>query len=75
MDDKFLQGLAEALQRDAAAIHPEDAFRDYDEWDSLAVLSVMAMIEEQYGVLFSRKDLDACVTVADLYAHAVGGKK
>jgi acyl carrier protein len=75
MEDMFLQGLAEALQRDAAAILPGDAFRDYEEWDSLAVLSVMAMIEEQYGVLVSRKDLDACVTVGDLHSHVVNGKK
>ncbi len=65
--DRFINFLADVLERDEHLINIEDEFRDYEEWDSLALLSVMVMLEEEYSTSFKRTDLDDCITIGDLF--------
>ncbi len=58
--------LAEALEREEP-IQANDKFRNYHEWDSLAVLSVPAMIDENYDVTIPRAEFEKLQTVSDLY--------
>lgn len=58
--------LAEALEREEQ-IQAKDKFRNYPEWDSLAVLSVLAMINENYDVTIPRAEFEKLQTVSDLY--------
>ncbi len=67
MEEKFLGIVAEALEKDLNSINIQDRFRDYEEWDSLAVLSIMALIEENYGSTISREHLNNCQTLEDLF--------
>jgi acyl carrier protein len=67
MKEKFLQVVAEALEKDLQSIQITDNFRDYEEWDSLAILSTMALIEENFGTTISRENLNKCQTLEDLY--------
>ena len=53
--------LAEILQVDE--VKPTDVLASFDEWDSLSVLSVVAMADAQYGVNLSAAEL-ACVNTA-----------
>ena len=39
-----------------------------DPWDSLSVVSMIAVIDDVYNISVSGKDLLACVTVADVMA-------
>ena len=65
--DRFIILLSEVLERDENLIKATDDFRDYEEWDSLAVLSFMLMLEEEYKTGIDRKKLDECETINDLF--------
>lgn len=41
--------------------------KDIDTWDSLAVLSVLAMIDSEYEKVISGEELLKCNTVQDVY--------
>ena len=45
---EFYQKLAEIL--DVEEVKPEDVLKSFDVWDSLAILSVLAMADAKYGV-------------------------
>jgi acyl carrier protein len=74
MPDKFIATVAEALEKNVTSMTLMDRFKDYEEWDSLAVLSIMAAIDEGYGVVLSRHDMDRCDTLQDLFG-IVGGQR
>lgn len=67
--DKFIDILADALEMEITDIKANDKFREYEEWDSLAVLSVIAMIKQNYGITIPRKEFDSLMTVEDLYNY------
>jgi acyl carrier protein len=48
--------MEELLERDPGSVKAEDEFREYDEWDSLAYLSVIAKIDEDYGMVIPREE-------------------
>lgn len=72
--DKFISIFADALEMEITEIKTSDQFRDYEEWDSLAVLSVIAMIKQNYNITIPRKEFDSLFTVEDLYNHISANK-
>ena len=49
---EFIQNFADQLDdTDAEVLTPETKFRELDDWSSLAALSIIAMVDEEYGVL------------------------
>lgn len=64
--EKFLELFAEALEREDE-IKMEDEFRDYDEWSSIAYLSVIAMMDEEYDVQMEEADFKKLRTVQAVY--------
>jgi acyl carrier protein len=67
--DGFLDGLAEVLEQDPASLTGEAVLADLN-WDSLAFVSFIAMVDERFGVTVPPRDLVQCRTVADLAALA-----
>ena len=66
---KFIQLFAEQFDDvDASTLTPESNFRDIEEWSSLVALSVIAMVDEEYGVLLKGDDIRQSNTIADLYS-------
>lgn len=63
----LLQKLEEVLEREEGSVQPDDDFREYEEWDSLALLSVLAMINEEYDVTIPHAEFETCQTVELLY--------
>ncbi len=45
---EFIEKFAEALEMDALDLSLETEFRELDEWNSLAYLSVIAMLDDEY---------------------------
>ena len=43
-------------------------FKDIDEWNSLLVLSVIAMVDEEYGIIITSDDIRQAKTIEDLYS-------
>ncbi len=63
----FYEGLAEVFEIDAAEIAPEFDLVAHN-WDSLAIVSTIALADDCFGVLLNGQALGNCRTVADLEA-------
>jgi acyl carrier protein len=61
---EFQEGLAEILEVDAGEL--EDGFELGELWDSLAVVSTLALIDEVHDVTVGAEDLAECKTVGDI---------
>ena len=51
----------------ADQIKPETIFADLDEWSSLTALSIIAMVDEEYGVTLKGDDIKNAITVRDIF--------
>lgn len=65
MED-FIELFKEAIEREDV-VYPSDKFREYDEWDSLAYLSVIAMIDEEFDLQIEQPQFKELQTIQDLY--------
>ena len=61
---EFYQKLAEIL--DIEEVKPENVLKDFDGWDSLAILSLLAMADAKYGVSVKAEEIRSVVTAEDL---------
>ena len=61
----FYDGLAEIFEINAAEISPEVRLADHT-WDSLSIVSTIALIDDLYDRTVSADALAGCSTVADL---------
>lgn len=66
MKDKFIELLKEILEMEDQEINLEDTFRDFDNWDSMANLSVIAMLDDSFGVHIASQDFKSLTTVGEL---------
>jgi len=64
--EKFIEQFAEALEREGE-IKMQDEFRNYDEWSSIAYLSVIALMDEEYDTQIEEADFKKLRTVQDIY--------
>lgn len=64
--DQFIARFAEALETDAASLDAGTEFKALANWDSLAALSVIAMIDEYYGASIGGDELEGARTLDDL---------
>lgn len=62
----FIEKFAEALEREDE-IKMEDEFREYDEWSSLAYLSIIAFMDDEYDTQIEEADFKKLRTVQDIY--------
>ena len=46
---------------------PETVFHELDEYSSIVALSIIAMIDEEYGVTLTGNEMKAAVTIQDLF--------
>ncbi len=62
---EFHEGLAEILEVDLDQITPDLALEE-GSWDSLAVVSTIALIDDVYDVTVHPNALGDCKTVGDI---------
>lgn len=48
--NEFIAKLKEVLEIENRDINSTDIFRDYDEWNSLAYLSLIAFLDEEFEI-------------------------
>jgi acyl carrier protein len=65
MEAKFLEQFTELLERETP-VTLDDVFREYDNWDSLAYLSVISFVDEEYGIVIPREEFGKMKTVKDI---------
>ena len=70
--DKFLDEMAEILEEDQ--VGADDELDSFESWDSLAVLSVLAMADSDFGVTLTAEDANGAKTVGDLYTLILAKK-
>jgi acyl carrier protein len=68
----FLKKLAEVLE--TPEVKAADELKAFPQWDSLAVLSVIAMLDANYGVNLKAADIGPINSAADLW-NLVQSKK
>ena len=64
----FVQNFANQFdETDAEVFTPETRFRDLDEWSSLIGLSIILMVDEEYGITLGAEDMKQAETIEDLF--------
>lgn len=66
MKEKLISALAEALEMDASQVKADDIFRDYENYSSLTELSVLAMLDSDFGIEIEMREFNKYKTVEDL---------
>ena len=61
----FLVELEDILQREDDCKETDNLI-DYDEWDSLSKMSIMAYYDKTFGIKLSLNDLKTVSTVSEL---------
>jgi len=65
---EFLAALEEMLELDAGSLTPDASLDSLDAWDSLAVISFIALVDEHFDRVVAGEDLAKAKTVGDLLA-------
>ncbi len=65
---KFLELIKETLEIEDRELSLDDKFREYPEWDSLAHLSTIALIDDEYGAIIESADFKTLETWSDVMA-------
>ena len=66
METQFITQFKEVLVIEDRNIELTDKFREFEEWDSLAYLSIIAMIDEEYNVQIEGKIFKQLETINDI---------
>jgi acyl carrier protein len=70
--NEFLKKIADILE--VGDVKEADSLKAFPQWDSLAVLSVIAMLDANYGVNLRAADFGPVNSAADLW-NLVQSKK
>ncbi|WP_286145062.1 acyl carrier protein [Bacteroides caecimuris] len=76
MDEKmFIEAFAEALEVESpSSLSLTTEFQKLDEWDSMAYLSVIAMLDEKYDIQIENADFIKFVTIGDIVKYISSNK-
>lgn len=76
MNEKdFIEKFADALEiEDMSALSMETVFRNLEEWDSLAYLNLIAMLDEEYDIQIENSDFRALKTLSDISEYITSHK-
>ena len=69
MEATFLENVKDILGIDDREIGMDDEFRSFDEWSSLAFLSLIAMLEDEYEMKVDVNRFKLLETVGDVWAE------
>jgi acyl carrier protein len=69
MDIKiFIENFAEQFDdTELDVFKPDTVFRDLDEYSSIIALSIISMIDEEYGVALGGNEMKSAVTIENLF--------
>jgi len=62
----FISMIEEILEFDSGDLTGDELLEDIEEWDSLAVVSLIALTDERYGVTLSPKKISESKKITDL---------
>ncbi len=62
----FLLSLDELLELEPGTVKGSESLDSFENWNSLAVISLMALVDEHFGISLQPRQIAECETVADL---------
>jgi acyl carrier protein len=68
-----LEALEELLRLPAGSLKGKEQLKDLNQWDSLAMIEFVALIDERFGIDLLPEDVRKCRSVDDL-AEAVSSQ-
>ena len=63
---EFYSHLEQVLEADPGTVMGQESLRDLSGWNSLAVISFIAMVDSTLDISISARDIVGCKTVNDL---------
>ena len=64
---EFFARIEEILDSDPGTVSGDSIVQDQQGWDSVAALSLIAMIDESYGVSLEGTEIFGCPSVGELF--------
>ena len=64
--EKKLELLADSLELQVNEFSPETNLDDLEEWDSLAAISYVVMMDEEFGIVANPTDIKNFKTIQDI---------
>ncbi len=66
--EKFITDFANQFDDiDFSEIKEDTIFQELEEWSSLTILSIIAMVKIEYGKELTAREIRSCQTVTDLF--------
>lgn len=64
----FIKNFASQFEEtDANLFAAKTNYKELDEWSSLLTLSIIAMVDEEYGIIIKGEDIRNSQTIAELF--------
>jgi acyl carrier protein len=60
------EGAFEGLA--TGSIQPSTEFRKLEQWDSVTLLNILAMIDSEYDTQLNRAEIVGCKTIQDVFS-------
>jgi acyl carrier protein len=64
--EQLLEILEDVFEIDSEIMNLEDLFKDYESWDSLTLLALIATIHDEFDVSLSNNDIEELNTIKDI---------
>ena len=67
-NEKKIEMLEERMELDAGTLTPETVLSDLEEWDSIAIISFIALMDDEFDKIIKGAVVKEQKTVGDLMA-------
>lgn len=67
-NERKMELLAEIMDLSPDALSPDTVLEELDEWDSIALISFIAMMDDEFGKVVKGTEVKEKKTVAELMA-------
>jgi len=74
MLQQIINLFEEILEKNPDEINPNDEFRMYDEWDSLAYLAIIAAIDDKFNIVIPIDDFRQLRTIKSVAEYVQSNK-
>jgi acyl carrier protein len=63
---EFLNRIEEIIEVDAGSLNGDEVLDDLEDWDSLAVMGFIAMVDKHFGITLDAEKIGQCRSVNEL---------
>lgn len=65
--EQFIPKLADAIEADSASLSPDVEYKRLPMWDSLNALALIALVDAEYDVTVTGRDIESTATIQNLW--------